>query len=123
MPSLPYHISCLGYTQDIKQVWYADDAVAASRLPPLRSWLHSLTSSSPTSEYHVTTNKTWLITKEQHLSKAKELFCNTEVHNTSQGIIYLGTALGLEDFIRQHVTNNVNAWKEEQCQLATLVSS
>ena len=94
-------ITHLGSISDVKQVWYADDACAAGRITTLRRWWDDLQSSGPKFGYYANARKTWLITKEQHLPQARELFQNSEVNITSQGHPYLGTALGSEEFCDQ----------------------
>ena len=63
--------------EDIKQVWYADDATATGRITNLRSWWDKLVSIGPAYGYHVNASKTWLIVKEPHLSAAISSFRNT----------------------------------------------
>ena len=62
--------------------------------------------------------KTWLITKEQHLPQARELFQEARVNITSQGHPYLGATLGSEDFCDQFVGGKVRNWQEELTLLA-----
>ena len=57
-------------------------------------------------------NKTWLITKEKHLSSATTLFANTGVQVTSEGRPYLGAALGTEEFVTSHVQDKVGMWSK-----------
>ena len=116
-------IDCLSDIQDVKQVWYADDASAAGSLLSLRRWWDRMKTKGPAFGYHANANKTWLITKEQYTSQARELFRDSEVNITSQGRPYLGAALGTLDFVKQHVTEKVNEWKEELTQLACVAST
>ena len=44
-------ISQLGVSEDLVQVWYADDAVAAGSLESLRKWWDYLTTQGPTFGY------------------------------------------------------------------------
>ena len=116
-------INRLGRVPDLKQVWYADDASASGRLSSLRSWWDNLRSSGPDFGYHANASKTWLITKEAHLSQAMELFKDSEVNITSQGRPYLGAALGSEGFCEQFVTRKVAEWSEELLQLANVATT
>ena len=75
-------INRLSSEPNVKQVWYTDDASAAGRLSYLRNWWDLLQSSGPEFGYHINARKMWLITKEAHLSEAKELFKDSEVNIT-----------------------------------------
>ena len=70
-------INCVGDSLNIVQVWYADDASAAGDLSSIRSWWDNISSYGPAFGYHANASKTWLVTKEVHLAKAKEIFQNT----------------------------------------------
>ena len=116
-------INRLSSVSDTKQVWYADDASAAGQLSSLRSWWDNLQSLGPSFGYYANARKTWLITKEQHLSQARELFQDAEVNITSQGRPYLGAALGSEEFSDQFVKEKVKEWQEELILLANIATS
>ena len=111
-------INRLGSTPDVKQVWYVDDTSAAGHLISLRRWWENLQSSGPNYGYHANACKMWLITKQQPLSQAKELFQDTGVNITSQGRPYLGATLGSEEFCDQFVEEKVKKWQEELTLLA-----
>ena len=110
-------INCLGSTPDVKKCWYADNASAAGHITSLRRWWENLRSSDPDYGYHANARKTWLITKQKHLSQAKELFQDTGVNITSQGRPYLGASLGSEEFCDQFVEEKVMEWQEELTRL------
>ena len=59
-------INNLNVATDLKQIWYADDAAASGKLPPLLVWWDHLSSLGlPIAfGYHSNTSKTWLLTKE-----------------------------------------------------------
>jgi hypothetical protein len=116
-------INHLGSVPNTKQVWYADDASAASHLSSLRSWRDLILSSGPDFGYHANASKMWLITKEAYLSQAKELFKDTCVNITSQGRPYLGAALGSDEFCDQFVSRKVAEWRDELTQLAIAAST
>ena len=67
-------INNLSSIPETKQVWYADDASAAGNMSALRSWWDKLRSCGPAYGYHPNASKTWLVAKEDHLARAKELF-------------------------------------------------
>ena len=106
-------ISRLGESSDVVQVWYADDASAAGGLSSIRSWWDNLSSLGPSFGYFANASKTWLITKDSLLVKAKEIFHDTQVKISSQGRPHLGTPLGSQEFVDQFITEKVNQWKEE----------
>ena len=72
----------LSSVPDVKQIWYADDASASGRLSSIRNWWDNLPTSGPSFGYHANAHKTWLITKEQYLPQARELFQESEVNIT-----------------------------------------
>ena len=54
--------------------------------------------------YFVNADKTWLVTKEEHLASAIDTFSNTGVQVTSDdGRPYLGAAIGTQEFVVSHV--------------------
>ena len=62
--------------KNIKQVWYVDDTTATGSLPAILCWWKKLCDSGPRYEYLANADKTWLVVKEQHLNKAKDIFKN-----------------------------------------------
>ena len=70
---------------DVKQIWYADDATAAGKLPDLRKWWEKLLTIGPSFGYFVDPSKTWLVTKDGHVGLASEIFGDTSVNITTQG--------------------------------------
>ncbi len=93
------------------QVWYADDA-AAGKIVRLQEWWTNLSTLGPKFGYFPNPQKTWLVTKEKHLSSATTLFANTGVQVTSEGRPYLGAALGTEEFVTSHVQDKVGMWSK-----------
>ncbi|XP_064400133.1 uncharacterized protein LOC135346443 [Halichondria panicea] len=98
-------------SEDIDQVWYADDA-AAGKIVRLQEWWTNLSTLGPKFGYFPNPQKTWLVTKEKHLSSATTLFANTGVQVTSEGRPYLGAALGTEEFVTSHVQDKVGMWSK-----------
>ena len=70
---------------------------------PLRSWWDIIQTTGPSFGYHANGAKSWLVTKEQYLLHAKELFRDTAVNITSQGRPYLGAALSSDEFYDKFV--------------------
>ena len=77
-----------------KQVWFVDDAAGSCKLKKLRLWWEALAHHGPAFGYFVNGEKTWLVTKEQHLKDAQEIFHGTGVNITVEGQRHLGGALG-----------------------------
>ena len=113
-------INNLSSVPETKQVWYADDASASGSLSALRSWWDKLSSCGPAFGYHPKASKTWLIVKDHHLPKAREIFQDSGLNITSQGRPYLGAALGSEEYSKLFVTEKVLEWKEELLRLADI---
>ena len=49
--------------------------------------------------YYTNASKTWLVCKEDCLLSVVATFADTDVKATSEGIPYLGAALGSEEYI------------------------
>lgn len=63
-----------------------------------------------------------MVTKENYMSHAKELFQDTEVNITSHRRPYLGTALGSDVFCDQFVADKVVEWQNKLFQLAKVAT-
>ena len=105
---------------DVSQVWYADDALAAGKLSRLHDWWSHIAAIGPKYGYFANPIKTCLITKEKHLATATTLFANTGVQVTSEGRPYLGAAIGTQEFVISHVQDRVTKWTKELDNLATI---
>ena len=105
--------------QEVRQVWYADDATATGRITALRDCWDKLVI-GPAYGYHVNASKTWLITKESHHSTAEAVFRDTQVNITTEGKPHLGIALGSQPYIDQNV---VHKWSEELSRLSTIANT
>ena len=116
-------ISRLGESSDVVQVWYADDASVAGGLSSIRSWWDNLSSLDPLFGYFANASKTWLITKDSLLVKAKEIFHDTQVKISSQGRLHLGAPLGSREFVDQFITEKINQWKEELMLLMDIATT
>ena len=62
---------------DISQVWYADDASGAGKITRLCEWWDQLNALGPKFGYFTNASKTWLVTKENCLSTAANIFTDT----------------------------------------------
>ena len=108
---------------DVKQVWYADDASGAGKINRLHEWWDLINTEGPKYGYFTNANKTWLVSKEECLLTAAAVFADTGVKVTSEGRPYLGTALGTEEYIQMFVRDKVLQWIGELEQLATIAHS
>ena len=63
------------------QLWYADDSTATGSLSHLRSWWDKLVYG-----YHANPSKTWLVTKQVHLSNAVKTFQDSHVNITATAV-------------------------------------
>ena len=114
-------INRLNVALDLKQVWYADDdATASGSLSSLWTWWDHLSSVGPAFGYHANATKTWLLTKEDHVDRAKVLFGDTNVNITTHGHPHLGAPLGSIEFVHQFVANKVNQWTQELLLLSDI---
>ena len=81
---------------EVKQVWFADDATAASHLKALHQWWTHLSSVGP--QIGPNANKTHLIVKPEFENDTKQIFSNTDINIISQGQGHLGAAIGTLPF-------------------------
>ena len=90
-------IHCLA-DDNIKQVWFADDASAGGKLDRIKNWWNNISRIGPEYGYYPNASKTWLIIKESCYKQAKLMFQGTGVI-TSEGKRHLGSAIGSSTFI------------------------
>ena len=72
-------------TPELRQIWYADDASAGGKLTNLKKWWDNLLRVGPSFGYFVNPHKTWLVTKDNFLSSASEMFEDAMVNITTDG--------------------------------------
>lgn len=92
-------------------------------LVSIRSWWDKLSSLGPAFGYFPNASKTWLVTKDSLLDKAKEIFLDTEVRITSQGRPHLGAPLGSQEFIEQFIADKVERWIDELSLLVDIAKN
>ena len=68
---------------DVHQVWYAEDATSGGSLENVRKWWEELNHLGPGFGYSSNPVKTVLLTKQEFLPKAKEIFTGTGVSITT----------------------------------------
>ena len=113
----------LDIAEDLKQVWYADDASASGSLVSIRSWWDQISTAGPAFGYYANAAKTWLVTKEEHLERAMEVFHDTKVNVTCHGRPYLGAPLGTCEYTKQYAQEKVNCWVGDLQLLADIAKT
>ena len=116
-------IHCLNSDQQVKQIWYADDATAGGTLHNLQGWWNQLLQSGPDFGYYANAPKTWLIVKQEHFALANEIFADLGVQITVDGRRHLGAALRTRSFDETYVRNKVQEWVGEVARLSSIASS
>lgn len=91
-----------------RHAWYADDASATGGLDSIRYWWDKLSRIGPAFGYFANASKTWLVTKEEHLDRAREMFHDTNVNVICHGRLYLGTPLGSDVYMKEYVQEKIN---------------
>jgi len=64
---------------NVTQVWYADDTSGVGSVNHLREWWDKISSIGPNFGCFANAPKSWLVTKEDHFSKATATFSDTDV--------------------------------------------
>ena len=105
------------------QLWYADDATATGGLSHLRAWWDRLVTIGPAFGYYPNASKTWLVTKEAHLSSATASFRGSQVNITTEGRPHLGAALGTLSYTTQFVHNKIEQWSNELKLLSSIATT
>jgi len=109
---------------EVSQVWLADDATGAGKLPRLREWWDLVITEGVKLGYHVNESKSWLILKNPNeMEAAKRTFEGSHINMTTSGKRHLGAALGSQDFKTEYITEKVNKWCSEIKQLAEIAQS
>ena len=108
---------------DVKQIWYADDAAAGGKLPDVKTWWDRLVEIDPDHGYYPNASKTWLIVKEHKHSEAVPVFDGTEIVNTTDGKRHLGAAIGTRSFIEKYAEQKIAAWIHEVETISSLATT
>ena len=108
----------------VKQVWLADDATGAGKLPKLKRWWDIIVEHGKRYGYYVNEDKSWLILNDPDLLElASDIFANTGIRITTAGKRHLGAALGSVDFRKEYVSEKVGEWSREVVKLAEFAQS
>ena len=62
-----------------KHVWFADDSSAAGKLAAPKIWWDALQRLGPSYGYYPKPSKSWLVVKEEHYEKAKEMLKDVQI--------------------------------------------
>ena len=116
-------IKQLNVSNDIEQVWFADDSAAGGKIQNLHGWWEKLLRMGPGYGYHANAMKTWLLVKEEAYEEAKKTFSTTNIQITTTGRSYLGSTIGEEDFKTAFVKAKVAEWTKELTKLADIATS
>ena len=97
----------------VRQAWLADDSAGAGRLRALRQWWDTLCDMGAQYGYNTNSTKTWLIVQPDLLEKANELLGATGVQITTEGVKYLGSAIGKRAYVESFLDLKVKEWRKE----------
>jgi hypothetical protein len=97
--------------EDLKQVFYADDAASGGKLKNILEWWNNIKTLGPIYGYHPKPSKTWLIVKPEFYDEAKQQFTDVEVTNI--GHRYLGSYIGTEDGLVDYVNGEIKEWQKD----------
>ena len=92
-----------------QQVWYADDSAAGGNLEDLREWWAKLCDLGPKYGYYLNNRKSHLLVTPDLYAQAMEVFANTDLEIVSDGVLYLGGAIGSEAFISEALSQKVQS--------------
>ncbi len=87
---------------------------------PYVRWWNRLTTIGPAFGYFANVTKTWLITKEQHLSAAQACFAGTSVNIIHEGRPHLGAAIGTQEYAESYIHYKIEQRATEMKSLASI---
>ena len=108
---------------DVNQCWYADDGESGGRLAAVHSFWKSIEEIGPNYGYYPNAAKTVLLVKPALESEAQELFDPTGIRVLTNGVRYLGGAIGEEEFVQESLCRHVSVWCREVGTLSTLAET
>ena len=119
----PFIESLSSDTANVRQIWYADDATAAGTLEDLKKWRDNLSNIGPAFGYYVNPRKTWLVTKDNLVHLAAEVFGDSSINVITDGRPVLGFPIGKLEYIEEFVSLKVKQWVGEIERLADIAES
>ena len=102
------------------QLWYADDATGLGNLQELRLWWDGIRLLGPLYGYYANDKKTVLLVKEEHFERAKICFQGTDVNIRTDGIILLGSPIGINSFVEKQIKRKVDNWVKDLTLLSNM---
>ena len=97
--------------------------LGGGKLLRLRTWSDNLRKYGPLYSYFVNLSKAWLVVKEDHSTKAEEIFRDTGVNVTKQGKRHLGGVLGRNEFVSEYVSQQVPQWVTQRDCLSSIAKT
>ena len=94
-------------SESTAQIWYADDDAAADKIQPLRRYWSAIEEAGPQYGYYPNAKKTVLLVRPHLLAEAQEAFAGTGVRIQTDGVRYLGGAIGSQQFQNDFVLDRV----------------
>jgi len=88
------------------------------KLRILRKWYDFIKTEGEKYGYRINEGKTQLLVKHEHIDFAKELFADTNIQVITDGVTYLGSAIGKSDFETQFLRKKATEWVDELRQLS-----
>ena len=108
-------------TEDVIQVWFADDSAAAGKIVDTKSFWDHLKEHGPAYGYFTKASKTYLIVKSPELlDRAREVFAGTGVQVTAEGERHIGATLGSPAFKKQYVETKISKWAKDVVELSVI---
>ena len=107
------------------QVWFADDATAASSCQQLRAWWDDLVMHGPSFGYFPKASKTFLVVKKEYTKVAERAFADTSVSITTHGKrhLHVGAAVCSEAFRNEFASRKLKSWCKEIVRLSQVALS
>ena len=105
----------------VHQIWYADDASAASNHEHRKSWWDKLNLIGSKFGYYPNASKTWIIMKEAVYYKVLATFNNSEIQITTERHRYLGGMLGISPYT--DTKTKVTLWMKRLLNLSDVAIS
>ena len=110
---LPLLSTVIESTASMAQIAFADDLTGIGKLDELKTWCDMVITHGPYIRYFVNEIKSWLIIKEEHLDRAKELFSNSNIQITTDGHRHLEAVIGTEANKENFVREKVSEWMRQ----------
>ena len=102
---------------DTVQSWYADDDAVAGRLADLHHYWSQVTTKGRLYGYHTNASKSTLLVKPEYREEAEELFSDTNITVTTEGVSYLGGYIGSTQYCMEQLQKKIRLWTTQldQC--------